>query len=82
MGRDTLHVLLIDKSRRSERVSLRLPASGRADVQRLLAPSAAARSGVTLGGRALGADGRWQGMPTPPDGRAPWRRLHGDACAA
>ncbi len=63
VGRDTLHVLLIDKSRRSERVSLRLPASSRAGVQRLLAPSATARSGVTLGGRALGADGRWRGLP-------------------
>jgi hypothetical protein len=63
VGRDTLHVLLIDKSRRSERVSLRLPASGSAGVQRLLAPSSAARSGVTLGGRALGADGRWRGLP-------------------
>ncbi len=62
VGRDTLHVLLIDKSRRSERVSLRLPASGRAEVERLLAPSAGARSGVTLGGRALAADGRWQGL--------------------
>jgi hypothetical protein len=63
VGRDGLHVLLIDKSRRSERVSLRLPASGPAGVQRLLAPSASARSGVTLGGRALGADGRWYGPP-------------------
>ena len=64
VGRDTLHVLLIDKSRRGERVSLRLPAppTATATVQRLLAPSAAARSGVTLGGRALGADGRWQGV--------------------
>jgi hypothetical protein len=62
VGRDTLHVLLIDKSRRSERVWLRLPATGRASLQRLLAPSAAAQSGVTLGGRALGADGRWQGL--------------------
>ena len=61
VGGDTLHVLLINKSRRSERVSLRLPARGRAGVQRLLAPSAAARAGVTLGGRALAADGRWQG---------------------
>ena len=62
VGRDNLRVLLIDKSRRSERVSLRLPATGAAGVQRLLAPSAAARSGVTLGGRALGADGLWQGV--------------------
>ena len=60
-GRDTLHVLLIDKSRRAERVSLRLPATGTARVLRLLAPGAAARTGVTLGGRALGAAGNWQG---------------------
>ncbi len=63
VGRDTLHVLLINKSRRGERASLRLPATGRAEVQRLLAPSASARSGLTLGGRALGADGRWEGLP-------------------
>jgi hypothetical protein len=63
VGRNTLHVLLVNKSRRSERVSLQLPATGAAEVQRLLAASAYARSGVTLGGRALGADGRWQGSP-------------------
>jgi hypothetical protein len=63
VGRDTLHVLLINKSRRGERASLRLPAIGRAEVQRLLAPSARARSGVTLGGRTLGTDGRWEGLP-------------------
>jgi hypothetical protein len=62
VGHDTLHILLINKSRRGERASLRLPAIGRAEVQRLLAPSARARSGVTLGGRALGTDGRWQGV--------------------
>jgi hypothetical protein len=61
VGRDTLHVLLIDKSRRSERVSLRLPATGTAHVQRLLAPSAGAQSGVSLGGRALAANGDWRG---------------------
>jgi hypothetical protein len=63
VGRDTLHVLLIDKSRRAERVSLRLPANGTAGVSRLLAPSAAARAGVTLGGLGLGADGSWHGAP-------------------
>ncbi|MGH2893044.1 MAG: glycosyl hydrolase family 79 C-terminal domain-containing protein, partial [Solirubrobacteraceae bacterium] len=61
VGRDTLHVLLIDKSRRTERVLLRLPATGPARVQRLLAPGAAAQSGVTLDGRALGVNGDWQG---------------------
>ena len=63
VGRDTLHVVLIDKGRRSARVALRLPAQGRARVQHLLAPSAQSQTGVTLGGRELGADGRWQGPP-------------------
>jgi hypothetical protein len=63
VGRDTLHVLLIDKSRRAERVSLKLPATGAAGVQRLIAPSASARTGETLGGRALGTNGDWQGVP-------------------
>jgi hypothetical protein len=62
VGRDTLHVVLIDKGRRSARVSLRLPSRGRVAVQRLLAPSARSLTGVTLGGRELGADGRWQGL--------------------
>jgi hypothetical protein len=63
VGRGALHILLIDKSHRSERASLRLPATGPAAVQRLLAPSATARSGVTLGGQALDAGALWQGVP-------------------
>ncbi|MGA2926234.1 MAG: glycosyl hydrolase family 79 C-terminal domain-containing protein [Solirubrobacteraceae bacterium] len=59
--RDTLHVVLIDKSASAVRVRLRLPASGPATVQRLLAPSVSARSGVTLAGQQLSADGRWVG---------------------
>ena len=58
-----LHVLLIDKSGRSARVDLRLPATGPATVQRLLAPAARSRSGVTLDGQQLAADGRWTGTP-------------------
>ena len=61
VGADTLHVVLIDKSRRSVRVSLHLPATAPAAVQRLQAPSAASQTGVTLGGRSLTADGGWQG---------------------
>ena len=60
-GRDTLNVVLIDKGRRSARVALRLPAEGRAHVQRLLAPSVRSQTGITLGGRQIGLDGRWQG---------------------
>ncbi|MGH2894758.1 MAG: hypothetical protein ACRDPM_16060, partial [Solirubrobacteraceae bacterium] len=36
--------------------------TGPADVQRLLSPSASAEAGVTLAGRALGANGHWQGV--------------------
>jgi hypothetical protein len=61
VGSDTLHVMLIDKGRRSVRVSLRLPATADATVQRLVAPSARSVAGVTLGGQTLAADGRWQG---------------------
>ena len=54
-------MLLIDKGTRPVTVALRIPASDQASLQRLIAPSAAARSGVTLGGRWLGRDGRWIG---------------------
>jgi hypothetical protein len=63
VGRDTLHVVLIDKGRRPARVALRLPAEGAVRVQRLLAPSVRSRTGVTLGGRQVGPNGRWQGLP-------------------
>jgi hypothetical protein len=56
-----LHVLLIDKGTRPVTVALRITASDRATLERLRAPSAAARSGVTLGGRWLGRAGRWIG---------------------
>ena len=59
--RTVLRVLLIDKGPRSVRVSLHVASGGAATVTRLLAPSAAATSEVTLGGRRLGADGRWHG---------------------
>jgi hypothetical protein len=58
-GASTLHIVLIDNGSRSVRVALRLPATGDATVERLTAPSAASRSGVTLAGRRLGRDGRW-----------------------
>ena len=58
-----LRVLLIDKSRRSAHVRLELPASGTANVQRLLAPSANSLTGITLNGQRLGSDGRWHGRP-------------------
>jgi hypothetical protein len=55
-------------------VTLTLPATGPATVQRMLAPSAAARSGVTLAGQHLAPNGQWVGRPVeqtirPTDGR-------------
>lgn len=56
-----LHVLVIDKGSRAARVALRIAPDGPATVQRLLAPSVAANSGVTLAGQWLNAEGRWTG---------------------
>jgi hypothetical protein len=56
-----LHVLVVNKGNRAARVYLRIPGSGPASVQRLLAPSATARSGVTLAGQQLDGAGRWIG---------------------
>jgi Glycosyl hydrolase family 79 C-terminal beta domain len=56
-----LHVLLIDKGRRTVRVDLRLPTSATGTVQRLLAPSPYSRSGVTLNGQQLNYAGDWTG---------------------
>jgi len=60
-GRRTLNVLLIDKGRRSVNVRLRLPATGPARIQRLLAPSASSTGHVTLDGQRLNDDVRWTG---------------------
>jgi hypothetical protein len=56
-----LHVLLIDKSAAPATVDLKLPATGSATVERLLAPSPKSTSGVSLAGQYLGRDGRWSG---------------------
>jgi hypothetical protein len=58
----TLHIVVIDKGSHAVRMRLALPATGPATVQRLLAPSASAHSGVTLAGQHLGPDGRWHGQ--------------------
>ncbi len=63
VGKDTLHVLLLDKGPRAVRVSLNLPAGDPATVVRLLAPSPKALSGVTLGGQQLDQNGNWTGKP-------------------
>jgi hypothetical protein len=64
VGKDTLHVLLINKGAAAASTQLRLPATGPATVQRLLAPSPASHGGaVSLGGQQLNSDGKWQGTP-------------------
>jgi hypothetical protein len=60
----TLHVLLINKGARQATVRLRVPATGSAAVQRLLAPAATARSGVTLDGQHLDPNDQWRGRPS------------------
>ena len=77
-----LHVLVLDKSNRTVRVDLRLPATGPATVQRLLAPSASATTGETLDGQRLGPDGTWVGARAHRDDHA-WRgRLRADDAPA
>ena len=58
-----IRVLLINKSSRPLTVTLRLPASAPARIERLLAPSVRSTSGVTLGGQWLGPGGKWLGRP-------------------
>lgn len=57
----TLRVLLINKDSRSLSVDLRVPPRGIGTLERLLAPSVSASSGVTLAGQHLGRDGKWRG---------------------
>ncbi len=59
-----LHVLLIDKGKRGARVALHLPATAPAHVERLLAPSVRATTGVTLAGQRLSPSGAWVGPRT------------------
>ncbi|MGA9860236.1 MAG: glycosyl hydrolase family 79 C-terminal domain-containing protein [Solirubrobacteraceae bacterium] len=60
-----VHVLLLDKGGRPAQIRLSLPSAvGVGTVQRLLAPSVASTSHVTLGGQRLGADGAWHGTPS------------------
>jgi hypothetical protein len=67
---NVVHVLLINKGAGSTTVDLRLTLAGAATVQRLLAPSSAARSGVTLDGQHLGPDDTWVGRAATETVRA------------
>jgi hypothetical protein len=62
-----LAVMLINKGRRSARITLHLPTRYPGSVMRLLAPSASATSGVTLGGMQLNHNAGWSGKDTEQD---------------
>ncbi len=61
--RGRTRVLLIDKANRAVRVSVRVPGRGPATLERLLAPTIRATSGVTLAGQHLTTAGTWAGRP-------------------
>ena len=62
VGHRQLRVLVIDKSARGVRVTMRLMgAHDAATVQRLLAPSVGAEQNVTFAGQSLDASGHWVG---------------------
>lgn len=56
-----LKVLVLDKGSGPVRAALHLGNHGTATIQRLLAPSPTATTGVTLAGQHLGAQGQWLG---------------------
>jgi hypothetical protein len=66
VGARDLRVLVINKGDHTVRVRLHLPASAPATVERLLAPSPRALSGVTLGGQHLGIHETWLGRRSTP----------------
>jgi hypothetical protein len=62
----TLRVLVINKSQvRDRTVAIRAPGIRRASLERMLAPSVSAGSGITLGGSGFGAYTN-TGVPAPP----------------
>ena len=60
----TLNVLVLDKGAHGVHLTMNLPAAGVATVQRLLAPSPRAHTGVTLAGQWLDRNGTWHGRRT------------------
>jgi hypothetical protein len=59
-----LHVLLINKGKQQVRISLALPATATAHLQRMLAPSVASSHSITLAGQSLDEQGTWTGPST------------------
>src|ERR1019366_3632114 len=65
VGAHLLKVVAINKGALTAGVRLALAARGTATVERLMAPSVRATSGVTLDGQWLYRHGRWQGRRGP-----------------
>ncbi|MDQ2894916.1 MAG: glycosyl hydrolase family 79 C-terminal domain-containing protein [Actinomycetota bacterium] len=61
---NTLHILLLDKSTHTVRISLHIPTAGTVTTQDLLARTARATTGVTLAGQHLDSQGHWTGTLT------------------
>jgi hypothetical protein len=64
VGPRDVRVLLINKGRYAVHAVLRLPATGAATVERLVAPSVRASTGERLGGQYLGDHATWHGRPS------------------
>jgi hypothetical protein len=64
LSHHVLHVLIINKGARTATVDLRLPGTGPATIQRLVAPALTSTGGVTLDGQSVGTDGKWHGRRT------------------
>jgi hypothetical protein len=67
-----VNVLLDNKGSQSVSLEVRISGKGDGTLQRLLAPSAGATSGVTLAGQQIGPDANWTGAPT-------WETIHRNA---
>jgi hypothetical protein len=61
-----VHVVVVNRSRRAVAVRIKVgKAAARGELVELLAPSALATSGVTLGGRQVARDGTWRAGRLP-----------------
>jgi hypothetical protein len=65
-SKNILKVLVLDKGRGVVKAALHLGNHGTATIQRLIAPSPSATTGVTLAGQHLGAQGQWVGRRVMP----------------
>jgi hypothetical protein len=54
-------MLILNTSGKLVKARIQVGTSRSARVSRLLAPSVAARSGITFAGRSIGPDARWHG---------------------